>query len=58
MSVGNDNLLNGALAIAIAVVGLATTAVIFSKNAQTGTVVTSAGNAFASIIKAAVGPVS
>lgn len=53
-----DALTNGIIGIMIAVVGLATTAVIFSKNAKTGDVLTSGGNAFAAIIKAAVGPVS
>lgn len=49
---------DGIIAVAIAVVGLATVAVVFSKNAKTTDVVTSGGNAFAAIIKAAVGPVS
>ncbi len=54
----NDNIVNGVIGVLVAVVGLAVTAVIFSKNAQTGPVITAGGNAFASIIKAAVGPVS
>lgn len=54
----DDKFVNGIIAIAIAIVGLATTAVIFSTKAQTGNVITASGNAFASIIKAAVGPVS
>lgn len=44
--------------ILIGIVGLAIVAVIVSKNAQTATVVQNAGNAFAQIIKSAVGPVS
>lgn len=46
------------VAVLIAVVGVATAAVIFSKKADTANVVTAGGNAFSSIIKAAVGPVS
>lgn len=41
-----------------AIVGVAIIAVIVSKNAQTPQVLTSAGTAFASILKAATGPVS
>lgn len=44
--------------VLIAVVGVATVAVIVSKGAQTSSVITNAGNAFAQIIGAAVGPVS
>ena len=54
----DGKLVDGVIGVAIAVVGLATTAVFFSKNAQTAPVITAAGNSFASIIKAAVGPVS
>lgn len=54
----SETLTNGIIAVAVAVVGLAMTAVIFSRNAQTSNVITSSGNAFAQIIKAAVGPVS
>jgi len=46
------------IAVLIAVVGVATAAVIFSKKADTANVITSGGTAFANIIKAAVGPVS
>lgn len=46
------------VAVLIAVVGVATAAVIFSKNAQTAPVISAGGTAFANIIKAAVGPVS
>lgn len=53
-----DNFTNGIIAVAIAVVGLATTAVIFSKSGKTADVITAGGNSFAAIIKAAVGPVS
>lgn len=54
----DDKLVNGVIGVLIAVVGLATMAVIFSAKAKTGDVLTAGGNAFASIIKAAVGPVS
>jgi hypothetical protein len=53
-----DKLVNGIIGVMIAIVGLATTAVIFSKNGQTAPVLTAGGNAFAAVIKAAVGPVS
>lgn len=41
-----------------AIIGLAVISVIFSKNAATGPVITSAGNALANVIRAAVSPVS
>lgn len=44
--------------VLIAVVGVAIVAVIVSKQAQTPTVIKSAGSAFSQIINAAVGPVS
>lgn len=53
-----DKVVNGIIAVAVAVVGLAVVAVIFSQKGQTSNVITAGGNAFASIIKAAVGPVS
>lgn len=54
----SDKFIDGIIAVAIAVVGVATAAVIFSKGGQTAQVITASGNAFSSIIKAAVGPVS
>lgn len=48
----------GFVAIVAAVIGLAMIAVLVSKNAQTGTVLTNAGTALSGIIGAAVGPVS
>ena len=54
----DDKLINGIITVAVAIVGLAIAAVIFSNNAKTTDVITSSGNAFANIIKAAVGPVS
>lgn len=53
-----DSIINGIIAIALAVVGVALTAVIFSKGGQTSQVITASGNAFSSIIKSAVAPVS
>jgi hypothetical protein len=53
-----DKITSTILTIATAVVGLAIVAVIVGKNAKTSDVLTSGGNAFANIIKAAVGPVS
>lgn len=43
--------------IAVAIVGVATLAVLMSKKAATADVITSAGNAFANAIKAAVSPI-
>lgn len=44
--------------VAVAIIGLATLAVIVSRNAATSNVITSAGNAFVNAIKAAVSPVN
>jgi PRD1 phage membrane DNA delivery len=46
------------ITILTAIVGLAVIAVLVSKQAQTGSVLTAGGNAFSSVIKAAVAPVS
>ncbi len=54
----DSKFIDGIIAVAVAVVGLATIAVIFSKKADTANVFTSAGTAFANIIKAAVAPVA
>jgi hypothetical protein len=53
-----DNLVSGVVTVLTAIVGVAIIAVIVSNNAQTGTVLTDAGNAFSSALKAATGPVS
>ena len=53
-----DKISNVILAVATGVVGLAIVAVLVGKNAKTADVITSGGNAFSSIIKAATGPVS
>ena len=54
----DDKWVNGIISVAVAVVALATTAVIFSTKAQTPKVIESAGTAFANVIKAAVSPVA
>jgi hypothetical protein len=46
------------VSIIAGIIGLAIVAVIVSKNAQTGTVLTSGGTALSSIITAAVSPVT
>jgi hypothetical protein len=53
-----DNLVNGAVSIAIAIVGIALLAVLVSKNANTSGVLQSAGGAFSQALQAAEGPVS
>ena len=45
-------------ALLTAIVGVAIVAVIVSKNSQTSSVLTSAGNAFSGILKVAVSPVT
>ncbi len=54
----SDSIVNGIIAIAIAVVGLAIWAVIVGKNSQTAGVIKASGDAFTQIIKAAVSPVA
>jgi len=54
----SDHLITGIVTVAMAIVGIAILAVIVSRNAQTGTVITSAGSAFANDITAAVAPVT
>jgi len=44
--------------IAAGIIGLATIAVLVSRNAQTSNVISAGGNAFANLINAAVAPVS
>lgn len=45
-------------AILVAIVGVATLAVLVSSKAKTADVITSAGNAFAQMLKVAVSPVT
>lgn len=54
----NDNLITGLVTIAVAIVSLATLAVVVSRNAQTPQVLQAAGNALGSSITAAVSPVA
>jgi PRD1 phage membrane DNA delivery len=54
----SDSLIHAVVTIATAIVGIAIIAVLVSNKAQTGTVITSAGSAFASDIAAAVSPVT
>jgi len=53
-----DKLLKEFGVIAAGIIGLATIAVLVSRNAQTGNVIKEGGNAFAGLIQAAVAPVS
>lgn len=53
-----ENLITGLVTIALAIVSLATLAVIVSKNAQTPAVINAAGNALGSDIMAAISPVA
>jgi hypothetical protein len=49
---------SGIVTIAVAIIGVAIVATLVSKNAQTPAVLTSAGDAFSSALRAATGPVS
>lgn len=53
-----DRLVDGAVSIAVAIVGVALLAVLVSRNSQTPAVFTSAGNAFSNALRAATGPVT
>jgi hypothetical protein len=53
----SDKLIEGAVSIAVAIIGLALVAVLFGSK-QTSGVISSAGTAFGKIIGAAVAPVS
>lgn len=48
----------GLVTVITAIIGVAIIAVIVSKNAQTGSVLTAGGSALSSVLKAATGPVS
>ncbi len=52
-----NELVNGAVSIAIAIVGVALLAVLVSRNAQTPQVISAGGDAFARALAAATGPV-
>jgi membrane DNA delivery protein len=53
-----DTFITSIVTVLTAVIGLAIIAVLVSGNAQTGNVLSSAGNAFANILGAAESPVS
>jgi PRD1 phage membrane DNA delivery len=53
-----NQLVSSVTTVALAIVSLAILAVIVSKKANTATVITSSGNAFASALSAAEAPVS
>lgn len=53
-----NELWQGVVTIAVAIIGVATLAVLVSKNANTSGVINSAGNAFAQALGAATAPVS
>jgi hypothetical protein len=53
-----DNTMQQIAAIGVAMLGVAIVAVIVSKNAQTSTVIQSAGTAFSQILGVAVSPVA
>jgi PRD1 phage membrane DNA delivery len=51
-----DRVIADIVTIATAVIGLTIVAVLVSKQAQTGTLITDSGTAFGSVLKAAVSP--
>lgn len=53
-----EDIVSGFVAIALAIVSVATLAVIFAPNSQAGQVIRSAGDAFSNMLGAAVAPVS
>lgn len=53
-----DRLVDGAVSIAVAIVGVAFLAVLVSRNANTAGVITASGGAFSKALGAAEGPVS
>lgn len=54
----SDNMATGIVTIALGVLGVATLAVIFSKNADTAKVINAGGSALAQNIEAATGPIT
>lgn len=53
-----DGAISGIITVAVAIVGVATLAVLVSPKAHTPQVISSAGNAFTSALGAAVAPVT
>jgi hypothetical protein len=54
----SDNLISSIVTVLTAIIGVAIIAVLVSRNAQTAGVITSAGQAFANDLSAAVAPVT
>lgn len=53
-----DKAITGFVAVIMAIIGVAIVAVLVSKNANTGSVLTAGGSAFSNILGTALGPVS
>lgn len=53
-----DKAITGFVAVIMAIIGVAIVAVLVSKNANTGNVLTAGGGAFSNILKTALAPVS
>ena len=53
-----DEIVSAAVTVAVAIVGVATLAVLVSKNAQTADVITAAAKGFTSAIEGAVSPIT
>jgi hypothetical protein len=53
-----DQIISGGVSVALAIVGLAILAVLVSRNAQTGDVISAAASGFAADLSAAVSPVT
>ncbi len=58
MSTMSDQLIAGVVTVLTAIVGVAIIAVLVSRNAQTGQVISAGGGAFAQAIGSAVSPVT
>jgi hypothetical protein len=54
----SDNLMTGVVSIGLAIVGVATLAVIFSKQAQTANVIQAASSGFGNALSVAVSPIT
>jgi hypothetical protein len=53
-----DQIISGGVSVAVAIVGLAVLAVLVSRNAQTGQVISAAASGFAQDLSAAVSPIT
>lgn len=53
-----DNFITSTVTVLMAIIGLAIISVLVSSQAQTGTVISQAGNAFANLLGAAESPVT